>query len=140
MTPGVPQVREYAYQAEYGAVASVSIEGEVEAAAAEIDVTAVAAEFGMSRAALAQSLGLEAHEFYAPLPMARPVSGERLREFLGIVGRVEPWAGGPSKAVKWYRDQPIPSLGNETAEALVRQGRAGAVQSYLDAYEAGGYA
>ena len=56
------------------------------------------------------------------------------------MGRVEPWAGGPKQAIDWYRNQPIPSLGNLTAEVLVQQDKGELVRSYLDHYAAGGFA
>ncbi|WP_220790214.1 antitoxin Xre/MbcA/ParS toxin-binding domain-containing protein [Gluconacetobacter takamatsuzukensis] len=40
----------------------------------------------------------------------------------------------------WYRSRPVPSFGDQTAEALVREGRAEAVRRYLDRIATGGYA
>jgi len=109
-------------------------------ARARVNVLVVARDFGMSAASLSRSLGLKPQAPYAGTP-ARPLRDERrLRVFLEIIGRVEPWAGGPLQALSWYRGQKIPALGNETAESLVRQGKAAMVQAYLDAFEAGGYA
>ncbi len=57
-----------------------------------------------------------------------------------ILNRVRPWAGSPLQAFAWYRSQPIPAFGDRTAEALVSEGRAEAVKSYLDGIAVGGYA
>ena len=113
---------------------------DIASAEAPMHFASFASDFGMSRAALARALGYKPELFYAKIPATDQIGGLRLREFLAIVGRVEPWAGGRLHAMSWYRGQPIPALGNETAEALVQHGKAALVQSYLDAYEAGGYA
>lgn len=95
----------------------------------------------MSKAALAGSLGLAAEAFYvAEAVKDDKNASQRLHDFLTIMARVEPWAGGPKQAIDWYRNQPIPSLGNETAEALVQQDKGELVRSYLDQYAAGGFA
>lgn len=112
----------------------------IASATARIHLTRIANDFGMSKAALAHTLGYEPEIFYAQVPSTEYNGGLRLRDFLAIMGRVEPWAGGRLQAMSWYRGQLIPALGNETAEALVQQDKAALVQSYLDAYEAGGYA
>jgi hypothetical protein len=57
-----------------------------------------------------------------------------------IVTRVVPWAGGVQQALAWYRATPIPALGDQTAEAVVKAGQAAAVRDYLDAIAAGAYA
>ena len=57
-----------------------------------------------------------------PRPPGRaPATQARLRDVIEILGRVRPWAGGsPQQAFAWYRSQPLPSLGDQTAEALVK--------------------
>jgi hypothetical protein len=64
----------------------------------------------------------------------------RLREMSEIINRVIPWAGSELAAYAWYRSQPLPSLGDATAEELVRQGRAELVRSYLARTAQGGFA
>ncbi len=49
-------------------------------------------------------------------------------------------AGSPQQAFASYRSQPLPSFGDQTAEALVKEGRAEAVKHYLDRIAVGGYA
>jgi hypothetical protein len=57
-----------------------------------------------------------------------------------ILTRVAPWAGGMPQAMGWYRGQSIPALGDQTAEALVKNDQAGLVRKYLDGVAAGSYA
>ena len=64
----------------------------------------------------------------------------RIREVVEILSRVADWAGSPIAAHAWYRAQPIPSLGDKTAEELVREGRGELVRRYLARIADGGYA
>ncbi|MGF1760871.1 hypothetical protein L4D76_23705 [Photobacterium sagamiensis] len=50
------------------------------------------------------------------------------------------WAGGESLAENWYLTQPIPQLGNLTAEEAVHQGKSALVISYLEQIMLNGYA
>ena len=105
-----------------------------------VDIDAVAKEFGLTKAALAQSLGFADDTLQRFSRVNAPKTQQRLRELLEIISRVEPWAGGTLQAMGWYRGHSIPALGDQTAEALVKQDLAGVVRSYLDGYSAGGYA
>ena len=64
----------------------------------------------------------------------------RLREVAEIINRVLPWCGSVAQAFAWYRAQPLPAFGDQTAAELVRQGRAAHVMSYLGGLALGGYA
>lgn len=64
----------------------------------------------------------------------------RLKETVEIINRVAQWSGGVGRAFAWFRSQPIPSLGDRTAEELVKAGQAAAVKAYLARIAAGGYA
>ncbi len=106
----------------------------------EVPVDAVADMFAMSRAQLAQTVGLSPEVLQkARLRSARKTQA-RLREMLEILTRVADWAGGRMQAMAWYRAQPIPAFGGRTAEALVKTGQAAAVRDYLDHLALGGYA
>lgn len=48
--------------------------------------------------------------------------------------------GSPQQAFAWYRSQTLPALGDQTAEALVKEGRAEDVKRHLDRITMGGYA
>jgi hypothetical protein len=105
-----------------------------------VDVDRVTAEFGMTKAALAQSLGLAEETLQRFSRVTAPKTQQRLREMLEILTRVAPWAGGMPQALGWYRGQSIPALGDQTAEALVKTSQAGLVRAYLDGVAAGSYA
>ena len=64
----------------------------------------------------------------------------RLREMSEIINRVIPWAGSELAAYAWYRSQSLPSLGDATAEELVRQGRGELVRRHLERIASGGFA
>src|SRR5580698_4661189 len=57
-----------------------------------------------------------------------------------IINRILPWCGSVPQAFAWYRSQPIPAFGDQTAEDLVRAGRSEHLKSYLAGVAVGGYA
>jgi hypothetical protein len=89
----------------------------------------LAAAAGLSRDAVSKTARLRA-----------PSTQGRLRDMVEIIGRVLPWAGSVPQAFAWYRAQPLPSFGDQTAEDLVKEGRAEAVKAYLARMAVGGYA
>jgi hypothetical protein len=89
----------------------------------------LAAASGLSRDAVSKTRRLQA-----------PATQTRLREVAEIINRILPWCGSVQQAFAWYRSQPIPSFGDQTAEDLVRDGRAEHVMSYLSRVAVGGYA
>jgi hypothetical protein len=105
-----------------------------------VAVGQVARVFGMSAAQVAASLGLPSEAVHKSARMASPKTQRRLRDMLEIVGRISDWAGGRNQAMAWYRSQPIPAFGDQTAEALVKAGKADAVRDYLDGLALGGFA
>ncbi len=105
-----------------------------------IEVDRVIEGFGMSKTQLAETAGLASESLFKSARSSSRRTQSRLREMLEIVGRVEDWAGGPQQAMSWYRAQPIPAFGGQTAEALVKEGRAVAVRDYLDHVALGGFA
>ncbi len=89
---------------------------------------------------LAVALGLS-RDAIANAALARsPATQSRLRDMVEIINRVSAWAGLPQQAFAWYWSQPLPSFGDQTAEALVKKGRAEAVKCHLDRLAVGGYA
>ena len=94
-----------------------------------ISKTELAAASGLSRDAVSKTARLKA-----------PSTQARLRDMVEIIGRVLPWAGSVPQAFAWYRAQPLPSFGDQTAEDLVKEGRAEAVKGYLARIAAGGFA
>ena len=89
----------------------------------------LAAAAGLSRDAVSKTRRLQA-----------PATQARLREVAEIINRILPWCGSVPQAFAWYRSQPIPAFGDQTAEDLVRAGRSEHVKSYLAGIAVGGYA
>ena len=105
-----------------------------------VDADKIVAEFGMTKAALAQSLGFAEETLQRFSRVSAPKTQQRLRDMVEILTRVAPWAGGMPQALGWYRGQSIPALGDQTAEALVKTDQAILVRNYLDGVAAGSYA
>lgn len=108
--------------------------------AGRIAAELVADGFGMSKSQLAETAGLARETLYRAERIGAPKSQGRLREMLEIISLVADWAGGKEQAMAWYRAQPLPAFGGRTAEALVKDGQAGAVRDYLDHLALGGFA
>lgn len=106
----------------------------------QIAVDRVADSFGMSKTQLAETVGLARESLYKAARVGTLKTQSRVREMLEIISRVSEWAGGKEQAMAWYRAQPIPAFGGRTAEALVKDGKAGAVRDYLDHLAVGGFA
>ncbi len=94
----------------------------------------------VSKAELAVATGLSRDAVSKTARMQAPATQSRLRSVVEILHRVLPWCGSLPQAFAWYRAQPLPSFGDQTAEALVKEGRAEAVMRYLDRIAVGGYA
>jgi hypothetical protein len=105
-----------------------------------VDVDLVADVFRMTKAQLAETIGLGAAAIGKAKRKTALRTQSRIREMLEIVARVRDWAGGEVQALAWYRCQPIPALDGRTAEALVKAGQAGAVRDYIDHIALGGFA
>lgn len=104
-----------------------------------IVVDRVADRFGLSKTALAETIGLTRETVYRPERANAPKTQARATEMLEILGRVVDWAGGEKQAMAWYRAEPLPAFGGRTAESLVKDGRAAAVREYLDHVATGGF-
>lgn len=89
----------------------------------------LAAASGLSRDAVSKTTRLRA-----------PATQARLREVAEIINRILPWCGSVPQAFAWYRSQPIPAFGDQTAEDVIRAGRAEHLKSYLAGIATGGYA
>jgi hypothetical protein len=100
----------------------------------------VAEALRMSKTQLAETIGVNREALYKPERARAPKTQTRVREMVEIVERVKDWAGGHDQAMAWYRAQPIPAFGGRTAEALVKDGKAGALRDYLDHLAMGGFA
>ena len=111
----------------------ISREGLVEpdrlSLALRVTKSELAAASGLSRDAVSKTRRLQAQ-----------ATQVRLREVAEIINRVLPWCGSVPQAFAWYRSQPIPAFGDQTAEDLVRAGRSEDLRSYLAGIAVGGYA
>jgi hypothetical protein len=89
---------------------------------------------------LALASGLSRDAVSKTTRLGAPATQARLREVAEIINRVLPWCGSVQQAFAWYRSQPIPAFGDQTAENLLHQGRAEHVLDYLGGIALGGYA
>lgn len=94
----------------------------------------------ITRAELALAVGVSRDAVAKSARVGTPATQSRLRDMVEILNRVQAWSGSPQQAFAWYRSQPLASFGDQTAEALVKEGRAEAVRRYLDRITVGGYA
>ena len=97
-------------------------------------------ELHISKGELALVAGLSRDAVSKVARLRAPATQSRLRDVTEILTRVQGWAGSTQHAFAWYRSQPLASFGDQTAEALVKEGRANAVRDYLDRITVGGYA
>lgn len=100
----------------------------------------VAETFRMSKAQLAQTLGLSSESLYKARRADAAKPQRRLKEMLEIIERISAWAGGKEQAMAWYRARPIAAFGGRTAEGLVKTGHADALRDYLDHLALGNFA
>jgi hypothetical protein len=57
-----------------------------------------------------------------------------------ILQRILPLAGDVERALAWYRFEPLPEFGGETAESIVRHGKASSIREFIDHVALGGFA
>jgi hypothetical protein len=94
----------------------------------------------VTKGELATASGLSRDSVSKTLRLRTPATQARLREVVETINRILPWCGSVPQAFAWYRSQPIPAFGDQTAEDLVRAGRAEHLRSYLAGIAVGGYA
>jgi uncharacterized protein (DUF2384 family) len=105
-----------------------------------VDIERIADVFRMSKAQLAETVGLPLTTLTKNDRLKAPKAQSRIMEMLEIIARIKDWAGSDAQAMAWYRAQPIPALDGRTAESLVKTGDAAAVRDYLDHMALGGFA
>ena len=105
-----------------------------------VELNRLTTELRISKQELAAATGLSRDAVSKTARRNAPATQGRLRDMLEIIGRVLPWAGSVPHAFAWYRAQPLPSFGDQTAEDLVKAGRAEAVKAYLSRIAVGGFA
>lgn len=95
----------------------------------------------ITKSELASTAGLSKGAISKTSKVASQATQRRLREVTEVINRVLPWCGGSlPMAIAWYRSQPIPAFGDQTAEILVRHGRADHILDYIGGIALGDYA
>ncbi|MGN8200503.1 XRE family transcriptional regulator [Salinisphaera sp. RV14] len=105
-----------------------------------IESSVIARQLYVNKTQLADVLGLGVESLHRRKRESAARVQSRMRDLIEIINRARPWAGSVNQAFAWYRSQPLPSFGGQTAEALVKQGNAAAVKAYLSRISEGGYA
>ena len=93
----------------------------------------------ITKTELAATVGLPRDAVCKKARLSSVRTQRRLGEMLEIINRVLPWSGTMQAAFAWYRSQPLPSFGHQTAEDLVKAGRAEDVRRYLARVAVGGF-
>lgn len=114
--------------------------GDVMAADGVVALDRLVAELRVTKAEMAVAAGLSRDSLAKTARLRSRATQARLRDVVEIINRVLPWAGSVQQAFAWYRAQPLPSFGDQTAEDLVKEGRAEAVKRYLSRIALGGHA
>ena len=122
------------------AAAERSFLGEVISQDGLIEPNQLAGVLRVTKGELAVASGLSRDAVSKSLRLRAPATQARLREVAEIINRILPWCGSVPQAFAWYRSQPLPAFGDQTAEDLVRAGRAEHLKSFLAGIAVGGYA
>ena len=93
----------------------------------------------VTKSELAVASGLSRDAVSKTLRLRAPATQARLREVAEIINRILPWCGSVPQAFAWYRSQPLPAFGDQTAR-MVRAGRVEHLRSFLAGIAIGGYA
>lgn len=104
-----------------------------------IDADKLAGILRVSGDQLAQSAGLDSESISTGNDLTAGLVERRLSDLVEILELAESLTGTPHDAFAWYQSQRLLSLGNHTAEYLVRMGRASVVKSHLKRISNGGY-
>lgn len=105
-----------------------------------IESSAIAQQLHVNTTQLADVLGLGVESLHRRERESAASVQSCMRALVEISNRARPWAGSVNQAFAWYRSQPLPSFGGQTAEVLVKQGNAAVVKAYLSRINEGGYA
>jgi Protein of unknown function (DUF2384) len=131
----LPHKKSFGFSKEHGVVFKTFMDKD-----GMIVIDRVTTGFRMSKGQLAETVGLAPEALYKTGRVKAVKTQSRIIEMLEIINRVSDWAGGTAQAMAWYRAQPIPALGDRTAESLVKSGEAATVRDYLDVIASGGFA
>ena len=95
--------------------------------------------FGEALSIDVQTLATQAHvhrNTISRTPASESVQ-KFLRESLRVIRAAHDLSGDVSRAIFWYRNEPLPPFGYKTAEQLVSEGRTEDVLRYVGSFEAG---
>jgi uncharacterized protein (DUF2384 family) len=106
--------------------------------ARDISPCRLADALGITIAELATITGVTRNALSAP--STSRATNAALAPLARVLFTATEMAGDESRAAIWFKHQPIPGYGGETAFDLARQGRARAVLDYLASVRAGVYA
>ena len=95
-------------------------------------------QLGVTQAELARLVGVARNTLTAK-SATRKVDAA-LSPIVRILAMAAEMAGDETRAVIWFKHQPIPGWAGKTAYDLVGEGKAGQVLEYLEAVRAGVYA
>jgi hypothetical protein len=86
-----------------------------------------------------QTLAAQAHVHRNTLSRAPASESVQrfLREALRVIRAAADLSGDVDRALFWYRNEPLPPFGYETAEQLVSKGRTEDLLRYIESLEAG---
>lgn len=100
----------------------------------------IAETFRTTKSEITDTLGLASDALVRRQRIEAQKTQTRLREMVEILTRVRATLGSNLAAYAWYRAEPLPGFGGQTASQLVREGRAREVHAFLDAAAAGVFA
>ncbi|HTN60506.1 MAG TPA: antitoxin Xre-like helix-turn-helix domain-containing protein [Devosia sp.] len=95
-------------------------------------------QLGLTQAELARLVGIARNTLTAK-SATRKVDAA-LSPIVRILAMAAEMAGGESRAVIWFKHQPLPGWAGKTAYDLVGEGKADQVLAYLEAVRSGVYA
>ena len=101
---------------------------------------ALARRLKVSKAELEAALGVPQGSVCSRAEAKQRPTQRLLHDLAEIMRLAVPWTGSAGAALDWYRSQPLPSFGGQTAQALVLSNKGEAVKSYLQRVGVGGYA
>ena len=87
----------------------------------EVAVDRLTATLHVTKAELARAFGLSCDAVSKSARLHSRTTQARLRDGVEIINRVLPWGGSVPQAFAWYRAQPLPSFGDQTAEELAKR-------------------
>lgn len=99
-----------------------------------ISLDRFSAALGVKRSSMAVLTGVHRNTLRNP---ASERLQDRMREMIRVITKTATVTGDLSKALYWFRNEPIVDYGHKTAAQLIAEGHADAVMAYLGDLENG---